>query len=369
MEFRVLNEGDIPEAKRLWKTAFGDPEPFLDLYFSEKALKGDSIGLFDKGKLTSALHLVPYTIDLRGRPVKTRYIAGAATYPEYRNKGLMARLLKEALRFLKEQGIAFTHLYPFLHAFYEKFGWATYTSMAYRELRGVKNGGFTFSRSADPADMLRLYRAYTKGLTGHIVRNEADFSYMFRELSCGGGGFAAAVKDGALAAYALYEPEDKKAVLAELVFDGEESMQALAAHIRETEKVRAVRCPLPVRSAGKADTVLPYGMARIADAGALLELLPIEEASFVIGVKDDFAPWNAGVYAAEYGRNGAVSVSRTDKKPQAVFDIRDFAKLAHGTADMDEIIRSGRAEVDGNKAGKVLGRAFPKQKTFVFETY
>jgi GNAT superfamily N-acetyltransferase len=50
------------------------------------------------------------------------YVVVVATLPEYRNQGLMARLLKESLKILKQRGICITHLYPFLHAFYERFG-------------------------------------------------------------------------------------------------------------------------------------------------------------------------------------------------------------------------------------------------------
>lgn len=369
MEFKILDEGDMPAAKKLWKSAFTDTDAFIEFYFSRKIRKGNTIGLFSGGALACCLHLIPYTIDLRGKAIQTFYITAAATQEEYRNRGLMARLLKEALHLLREREMPFTHLYPFLHAFYEKFGWATYTGMMHAAVEGTAQQVYNVDRRPDIAGMARLYRNYTQGLTGHILRDEPDFSYMLEEIGCDDREAAFVYREGELAAYAIYEAGEKEAVCAEAVFDCEESLKAVVGFIKEAEHVETVDCPLPAARHFDGPSVLkPYGMARIADARRLLSSLVLEDASFTVAVADDFAPWNAGVFEAVYsgGRSEAV---RTDKGAQVRMDIRDLVKLVHGSAGIRELAREGGTFVYDKKIVDTIERILPAQNTFVFETY
>ena len=127
MDVRLLGKWDTPEAKVLWKEAFADSDAFIDWYFKNKVLPGNSLGAFDEGGLVSVLHMIPFTIRLQGRPVPSLMIAGAATKAERRGEGHMRVLLLKALEEMRSRGIFVTHLYPFKHSFYEHFGWTTVT--------------------------------------------------------------------------------------------------------------------------------------------------------------------------------------------------------------------------------------------------
>ena len=49
MDVRLLDNNDTEEAKALWKSAFGDSDDFIDTYFRNKIMPGNSLGIFDGG--------------------------------------------------------------------------------------------------------------------------------------------------------------------------------------------------------------------------------------------------------------------------------------------------------------------------------
>jgi len=369
MEFRILDEGDLPAAKQLWRASFEDPDAFLDYYFPRKIKTGNSLGLFSGGTLTSCLHLIPYTMDIRGKAQETYYVTAAATAEEYRNQGLMARLLKHALSVLQGRGVPFTHLYPFYHPFYEKFGWATYTFMKYGTAAETENGEYAVNRQPDTAGMVRLYRDYTRGFTGHIVRSEEDFGYKLGEIACDERKAAFARRDGVLCAYAIYAVQGNEASCEEAVYDSEGALGALVNYLRTMESAETVEFPLPVaKPYTGADKARPYGMARVADTKKLLTMLDLDCFSIVAEVRDEFAPWNAGVFEARYS-DGRGEVARTEKAPQVCLDVRDLIRLVHGAAGILELERNGSTTVLDRKVISALEEILPVQNTFVFETY
>lgn len=371
METRLLHENEINEAKALWKTAFGDSDAFIDLYFANRILPGNSPAVFDDGKLVCILHLVPYRVDIRGALVDTAYVVGAATLPEYRKQGLMAALLRESLDILRQRGVAITHLYPFLHAFYEHFGWATYTQMGHYLVRAEKYYGYYFTELSDIAGAVRLYTLNMQPYTGYVVRDETVFSRRVAEFTCDGGKTACAYQNGVLQAYVLYEVQQDSIMAHEAAYLNQEALCALLEDAREKESARDIRISLPPRARlfnSIAKQNKPFGMARIADVSALLRLLPFSEGAFVMEIRDDFAGWNNGVFEAVY-KNGRAFVERTQKPPQASCDILSFARLIHGDIGWNTLVREGKATVHDKNMNKILNSLFSRKNTFVYEAY
>ena len=332
---------------------------------------GEHAGLFDNGRLVCVLHLVPYTVDIRGAAVPSMYVAGASTLPEYRNRGLMAQLLHETLRALRERGLPITHLYPFLHAFYEKFSWATYTDMAYCRFRPEEAPGYAFSEELIPGEAELLYRAFTRDCTGYVRRTTEDYARRVGEYLIDGGRAACAYAGGVLKAYMLYEKDDAGLLAPEAVWSDEGALMALMAFAAEKRGAKTVQALLPAYAAvtGLERTVKPYGMARIADVPALLKTLPASgEGVFTLEIRDNFAEWNDGVYEIAWG-GGNLHARRTADKPQASCGIAALAQLAHGYASWEALVRSGAAEEREKCAHQRISPLFPPKNTFIFEAY
>lgn len=111
----------------LWKTCFGDTDEFIQLYFDGKYTDENALLYEENGQATAALLMLPYPMTWAGTTLSASYISGACTLPEARNKGLMKRLLTEALRTLYHRNTDLSFLIPaepWLYGYYQKTGYA-----------------------------------------------------------------------------------------------------------------------------------------------------------------------------------------------------------------------------------------------------
>ena len=107
----------------LWKTVFGDTDPFLDAFFSIAYSPDRCRYLMEDGAVVSAL----YWFDCEYKGGRLAYIYAVATDPDHRGKGLASRLMTQTHAHLKEMGYAGAVLKPAkgLFPFYERLGYHT----------------------------------------------------------------------------------------------------------------------------------------------------------------------------------------------------------------------------------------------------
>lgn len=108
---------DNPISKReasehLWRVCFDDTESFIRLYFDHIYKDEDTILLYEDGLAVAHIEMLRYHFVLCGKILPFGYISGACTLPEYRNKGLMKKLLSEALLQMYGRGDIWSVLIP-----------------------------------------------------------------------------------------------------------------------------------------------------------------------------------------------------------------------------------------------------------------
>ncbi len=109
--------------RKLWKVVFGDPDVFLDTFFSI-AYAPERCNCYEQdGEAICAL----YWFDCTYEGGKLAYIYAVATHPDHRGKGLASRLMEETHQILKARGYAGAVLKPAkgLFPFYERLGYRT----------------------------------------------------------------------------------------------------------------------------------------------------------------------------------------------------------------------------------------------------
>jgi len=119
---------DIEQLKSLWKSLFGDTEAFISLFFREVVREENIRVLEEKGRILSALYMLPYPFRIWNQEVTASYISGAGTLPEAQGRGLMRRLLIDSFKEMEHRQIPLSILIPaepWLYGFYEKSGYAT----------------------------------------------------------------------------------------------------------------------------------------------------------------------------------------------------------------------------------------------------
>lgn len=109
----------------LWHKVFGDNEEYIKLFFTKAYFNSEAFAVTDGDEVVSCLYLLKSVIRCDGKLYKGRYLYAAATLDEYRGKGLMSQLIKEALEYAENEGLNFIALVPAtdsLYGYYERFG-------------------------------------------------------------------------------------------------------------------------------------------------------------------------------------------------------------------------------------------------------
>lgn len=114
--------GDIPGLRKLWKTAFGDGDAYLDAFFDTAYAPRRCLAVYQGNALAAAC----YWLDCRRDGSPVAYLYAVATDPAFRGQGLCRRLLGRVREILAAQGYAGILLVPGeegLRAMYRKLGW------------------------------------------------------------------------------------------------------------------------------------------------------------------------------------------------------------------------------------------------------
>ena len=116
-----------PLVRKMWQSVFGDSNEFADLYFSQKYKNENTLIYFEGDKPAASLQMWEYNFSFYKQQVPIYYLAGLATYPDFRRKGYMSQLMTEAHQIMKERGVIFSILIPaeeWLYTFYRQFGYS-----------------------------------------------------------------------------------------------------------------------------------------------------------------------------------------------------------------------------------------------------
>ncbi|MBQ8533588.1 MAG: GNAT family N-acetyltransferase [Clostridia bacterium] len=130
------------QLKELYNAVFEDEADFCDRFFNRFYHPLNVYCKTEEGKLCSALHVIDVTLKDEKRFYRAGYIFAAATYPEYRGKGYMGELIKDAIEGAKNKGTDMLFLIVAeegLKQYYKKFGFVSVSDEEETEL-SASNG-------------------------------------------------------------------------------------------------------------------------------------------------------------------------------------------------------------------------------------
>ena len=172
--------------RNLWKTVFGDPDAFLDAFFSIAYSPDRCHYLVEGDAVVSAL----YWFDCEYEGGKLAYIYAVATDPNYRGNGLASRLMAQTHDHLKQMGYAGAVLKPAkgLFPFYERLG---YQASGYIRRFSASAGEPVALKEVSPDEFGRLRRTFLpqdgvrqEGLTLDFLHSFAHFYAVEDALVC-----------------------------------------------------------------------------------------------------------------------------------------------------------------------------------------
>ena len=136
---------DIAALRQLWQEAFGDPDSYLELFFSTAFFFDHSLCLWEDGRLCAAA----YWMDCRIAESKAAYIYAVATAEHSRGRGFCRALMEKLHSILQEQGYCGSILVPGDAGLRQMYSAMGYSDFGSRRI---------FSRAAEHGKLQKICR-------------------------------------------------------------------------------------------------------------------------------------------------------------------------------------------------------------------
>ena len=215
-----MKKSDKEEVKSLWKKCFNDSDEFIDLYFRRRYYDDINMALFYDDKLISALQMIPYEMTFYGEKIRASYISGAATDPDYRNRGAMAQLLKDSHQRMYEKGVSLSFLIPAgdgLFDYYSKFGFETIFFSKF-----IKGGNLALDKDfslqvelCEEVDEYIYNYLYDRmlALPSAVLHNYEDLSIVMDDIKLAGGKIVKASRNDSICGVSFAVPVEKDVII------------------------------------------------------------------------------------------------------------------------------------------------------------
>jgi len=268
----------------------------------------------------------PYRIMMRGGVIEAFALAGVATDKEHRGKGYAGNLIKYSLQRAYEMGYDFSFLYPFNYEFYETFGYMlSYYKYKYEQMpvENEQSHDFKTSDQYTAKELAEIYKRYTSGKNGFVIRESRYYTSHIKELLCDGGSIYVFSLNGKAGYFSINK---EKSLISEIAYEGnpKDAFQALAKwnegglafeNLTDTDGLVFLR--------------ENHCMARVISVKGIFSKLKIKNADVKIKVADDIIAENNGVWHIR-SANGTVSIARTNDKEDYSMDISQLAPIITG---------------------------------------
>lgn len=293
--------------KKLYKECFDDTDEFVELYFNFRFNQRVNVS-FDSGDQTiAAMQMLPYSFTYQDAELPLWYISGACTHPDYRNMGVMQRLIAEAFARMSRAGVVLSALIPandHLFDYYEKTG---FSAAFYQEYDDV-----TISTPVKVDNKIEkivefrpeVYEYYNQRIHKRdccVQHSEADFKVIVEDMKIDNGFILVASREGNIVGTAFVYCEDQTYYIAELLADTEKVKQQLIEAVQHQNTTYTVKLNTPSVLKNQANK---YGMIRIINAGKILQLYAVKHPTLIldISLNDSLLSSNSKYYYLYKGR-------------------------------------------------------------------
>ena len=296
------------KVKALWKLCFNDSEEFVEMYFRMRYKNEINVAIESGDEVISALQMIPYPMTFGGNIVKTFYISGACTHPDFREKGVMRELLSQAFTRMFHNGIHFSTLIPaepWLFGYYERMGFASEFKYSTKEIivpEFIPSHDIVVTDIKDCQE--NTYQYLDRKLSERpccIQHTYEDFQVIMADLSVSDGYLFVAQSENEIMGMAFAYRQDGYILINELLAETKDAEYSLLYYIKELTGYKRLMQLLPPDD---NQTQYPLGMARIINAKEVLQLyasiFPDEEMQ--VKLLDKQLSVNSGYYDLYKGR-------------------------------------------------------------------
>lgn len=385
MELRALTTDDRAAVLRLTSEAFGQGHRSEDRNPNEE-IRSYWNGVFDDGRLVAcaATHHLHVTWD--GALAPLGGVAAVACTASQRGRGHVARLLRDTLRQMRENGEYLSGLYPFAYAFYRRYGWEwvgerrTHT-VPTSEIASYPEGRHV--RTYDGPDALEIvqpvYDVYARRYRSMATRQDAQpkfweaalahrdskttYVHVYHDPRSGDAQGYMTFRypqnnrehPGNVMEICALTPEAYRGLLTVLHYYGTQLPRV------QLDAPADSPLPLHVMHNDLETRIKPMFMGRVVDAARALEALTPPDTlvgEAVVRIADPTCDWNDGIFkvASEAGR---VTVRRSEEIAGVALDIQSFTQAYWGYPSLESLRQAGRIAVADEAQYRFWERLLP----------
>ena len=308
---------------KVWQESFSDSREYVAMYFDRVYRDDEAMTLTDpQGNVVSSLLLQHYGMSFQGAEVPVSYIAGAATRRAQRGNGYMSQLVRDALQASAERGDMLCTLIPArsaLYYFYSRFGFARVFYTKEQRFTALHSfpveGEYHLMEDVAADDVWEAFDRFQHERECYVLHTRRDLDNIQADLDMDGGDFVVIGADDEdrgprIVSMAWAVRRNDLLLVNDVMGEDEDARTAAMRALRE-------RYPgVPFLLLGRPTDVvggrlMPRGMARVVNAGMLLESVAARYPSWTsrVRVSDALLPdVNSHTYIIG---NGTVSIDDT----------------------------------------------------------
>ncbi len=333
---------------------------------------------FVDGRMATTLGAFPFTVRLNGAPVPMGGVTAVGTLPEFRRRGLLRKVMRQAFETMRERGQDYAILLASMGAIYQRFGYGlgcSYTRYTFDprvaafETATDAPGRITMMTPEDAFPTIKqLYIRWATPRNLALHRSTVLWQIdRLRPRKKGEPVYVAVYRDadGEPQGYVVYHTYEDRGDspgpgqtfdVADFVTLTMEAYRALWEYIRSHDLVGKVRMAGCIGEDDPAPDLLlePRMLNRYVGDHIWMRIVDVErglprrpygargELTFAVPA-DDLCPWNVGTYLLE--TDGMTTlVTRTTREPELVIPVNTLASLVAGYRPATHFARIGRLE-------------------------
>jgi predicted N-acetyltransferase YhbS len=332
---------------------------------------------------------IPMRQNIRGNVYEMAGVAGVATLPLARRRGLARELVAALLGRMRDEGHVVSALYPFRPSFYQRFGFVglprtrtvTFSPSCFGDLlRAELPGEVTW----EPANIgYKAYRAFTEQLLAERHGFSVLPEYRTVELRDGGDRWIVmAWADGVAVGAATYRitGHDGTLVADDMLtatpYGRALLLQFFARHVDQVSQVEVdvSASELPelwaadMAAVTRATTSFPASPAPMARVICLERLAGMSAGAERVTIEVVGDPFIAGVYVLD-GRSGSLEITGGAGLPaEATLTAAGLSALVYGVLDPEDVVVRGLGDVPGDPAAR-LRRLLPREVPYLYARF
>ncbi|WP_223553573.1 MULTISPECIES: GNAT family N-acetyltransferase [Lysinibacillus] len=349
-----------------------------------------TFGAYDEHKVVGQLLILPLNMTIHGEKYDMGGIGFVATYPEYRQQGIIKRLMIEALKKMRENGQSVSVLAPFSVSFYRYFGWELFFEKLHytipqtmfpsfgKRLDIVKRMSFEWPDSILFQVIKDFHNAQALINNGSMLRDDAWWKRIERKAP--ESHFAAYFKSDKIAGYIRYSIQDGTFEIHDFIAQDLQAEQAIwrfiTSHAASVSSIKGVtsndhQFGFYFKEPQFTKKVVQDVMIRVVDALRFMQHYlwgDIQEPLY-IRIEDALCSWNDHVY--QINKSGDVSIMETNFIPEMhllVLPINLFSAMMVGYLSVKDAVLYANIEL----AEEVINRwqlALPSNKPTFYEYF